>query len=192
MPALTTKRKGKRDMSLGPDQYLSDALRYLQRTWWRPEVGIVVAGLIEEGRPPVFATSTRVSQGCWRHAERNVLSKFEQRYGPPNPRSLLVSSLSPCLRSSQSREGASCTQLIVDHGLTTVHAGVIDLGETIDGVEIYAKRGITITVTSNPLLSETCKYLFDLFEEYGDRINDDLRGIKTKLGDEFAARLVTP
>lgn len=178
-------------MLFGPDQYLADALRHLQRTWWRPEVGIVVAGIIAEGHVPVFATSTSAGPGRWYHAERNALTAFERQYGAPDPRSLIVSSLSPCLRPSQSREGECCTELLLDHGLTTVHAGIIDPEQTSEGSRVYAKHGLGVTLTLDPGLGQVCRLLLNLFREYGSRINYDLMNIKANLGDEFATRLVT-
>ena len=178
-------------MFQGGDRYLADALRCLQRTWWRPEVGIVVAGIIADGCEPVFATSTSAGPGCWYHAERNALTNFQRLYGTPAPGSLVVSSLSPCLRPSVSRAGESCTQLLLDHGLTTVHAGIVDPEQTSAGTQAYAKQGLDVTLTFDPKLVTACRELLNLFSQYGNRINFDLIDIKASLGEEFAARLVT-
>jgi pyrimidine deaminase RibD-like protein len=165
------------------DSYLERVIQHLADCWMDPRVGIVASGIFDPGHPPMITTSERAGEGIWLHAERNALLQFESKYGEPGPDTIVVVTLSPCIKPmSKSRAGPSCTELLVERGLTKVHAGIIDPVHVSDGIQEYKKHGIHLTIPEDKYCKTICQRLLSIFQFYGNRVNYDLLTIKEEIG----------
>ena len=171
------------------DDYLKLVIQHLADHWMDPEVGIVAAGIFDPKYPPVIATSELRGEGKWIHAERNALEQFESQYGEPGPETIVVITLSPCIKPMpKSRVSSSCTELLLKRGLKRVHAGVIDSLQVNEGIQDYKNLGLDITIPEHNSCKSVCENLPSIFQTYGDRVNHDLNNIKKEITDSVFSR----
>jgi pyrimidine deaminase RibD-like protein len=164
------------------DERLKLVIRHLIDHWMDPLVGIVACGIFDPAHCPVIATSERVEEGKWLHAERNALQQFQSNYGNPGPETIVVVTLSPCIIPMlTSRAGSSCTELLRNCGLILVHAGVIDPVHVRGGIPEYKEHGIHLTTPDDEYCKTICNGLLNIFQVYGDRVNRDLLVVKKEI-----------
>lgn len=181
-------RLGREDLLTIHDDYLKIVIRFLEDHWWDPEVGIVAAGIFHPPHRPVLATSRRAGKAKWLHAEQRAISKFEKEYASVDSSTLMVTTLSPCIKDmSESRVGPSCSKVLLDSGLTLVYSGVLDTSHVSDGIQEYRELGIHITITEDFYCKSVCQNLLGIFGTYGNRVNRDLIKIKKEIGGVFSA-----
>jgi pyrimidine deaminase RibD-like protein len=166
------------------DECLKQVIDHLAKCWMNPNVGIVGAGIFEPSHPPVLATSKKVGEGKWLHAEVNALKEYQSQYGLPKSNTIIVVTLSPCIRRiSKSRIGCSCTNLLQQSLIRRVHVGAIDQNQGINDVLEYEKYGLDVTLSQDAQCQIICENLKNIFRIYGDRINCDLLAIKKEVND---------
>lgn len=114
--------------------------------------GLVAACIIAPDGKLCASTGSRYN-GHWRHAERNAIDKFQEKYGEIPKGSTCVVTLSPCNRPMDSRYGESCSDLIAPYEFAQVYCGYKDPSQDDDdSIE-----------TNNAKLKELCKKIADTF-----------------------------
>ena len=135
--------------------------------------GVVAAALIDADKFE-YSTSEKIKGMIYIHAERNALNHYLKKYGVPSKNSVMIISLSPCIKDSVSRDGKSCSSLLLGEDkdffnsrIKRVHVGLIDPSQ--ENEEFYKSLGFDLSVTSDKNLQNMCKNLYDYFlpENYG-------------------------
>lgn len=144
---------------------LRQTVNYLRNHWADKNVGIVAA-TIQDGDDSISATSRYLSEkGKWLHAESAALMEFKMKFNrEPDPSSLVVVTLSPCVLKSNSRYGMSCSEQLLDSGLTRVGFGCLDVKQAKD-IHDYQRMGFDVELISDKNLQQTSENLFELFDE---------------------------
>lgn len=168
------------------DIKLAETIDYLKKSWNNPDVGIVGACLVDSIKDvSVFATSTFVEQeNKWHHAEFNALQKFRDRFGSPNISSMMIVTLSPCIReTSVSRLGKSCVNVLQDNNISRIYFGALDIKQ--GEFETYETLGFLVSQSSSKKLLTVCNNLAGLFTSYSQRRGGDINPwphIKKEIG----------
>jgi len=145
-------------------QALQHGVNHLRDNWFKENVGIVAATLVEDGKF-FSATSFCMPDNRWVHAEAAALQQFENQFGrKPKPSSALVVTLSPCYLESNSRSGASCTQKIVDSSIKQVRFGCLDIKQTPD-IALYKQIGLDAKFIGDQSMQISCQALYALFDK---------------------------
>ena len=142
------------------DQQLLKALDYLKINWLDPYSGFVASVLIDKGKS-ITSTNTFITGDRIKHAEFNAVILYEKKYGPVSSKALLVVTLSPCIVYSGYREGPSCSQFLLDKGITRVHVGLNH--EKQGGLDAYSSMGINLSVTADQRIKRVSKSLLELY-----------------------------
>jgi pyrimidine deaminase RibD-like protein len=126
---------------------------------------IVVAGVYDPQTANYFIgyarnVNTETGYGKWNHAEYEAMM-FALENGVDLTRAIVVTSLGPCLIDSTSRAHKSCSEILVEAGVKSVHIGVLDNRQA--DVALYRKMGLQTTVSQDQLLSKVCADLNDYF-----------------------------
>jgi len=150
------------------DTKLSQTVEYLKANWYEPRTGIVAACLFDRERDiSVFATSSFVKdQNRWRHAEFNAMREFKDKFGHPSSNSVMIVTLSPCIqKTSSSRLGSPCAQVLIDNGIYRIHFGNLDTKQ--GEMKTYEDLGFRATQSNQSELVVACDNIAGLFKEYG-------------------------
>lgn len=171
--------------SADPDLLLKTALDHLGSHWFEPRVGLVAASLMTTSGEIFSATSYMAKPGLFLHAESALLNLLDKKPGGRGvaANGLMAVTLSPCIGPSETREGISCSELLMDMDIRHVHAGAID--KKVGGPEAYAPFRFKFSLTKDGPLSNSCKALLEVFGEFGPLVNTDIFRIKEELGTEF-------
>lgn len=111
--------------------------------------GMVAACVICPGGKKVYGVNYAKEDGTRVHAERAALDAC----GEVTAECMIVTTLSPCNRPMDERNGESCDELIDSTGIRHVYCGYKDPTQDQD----------TSIETRNPKLKELCKRLADTF-----------------------------
>ena len=161
------------------DEYLRLVLDYLKTNWLNPNTGIVAAGIFLSKTKYVLATSTLQKQGVWNHAEYNAFKRYEKVISNDYSNSTLVITLSPCLfKNQKSRNGISCSELILKRNFKSIFVGFIDEKQAPQGYTDYQKIDLEFEISHHEKNTRLCKDLYSLFDRFGTDINDNLLDIK--------------
>lgn len=145
------------------DSHLNLALEHLRNNWLNENVGFVSC-VIEDHGQLVVATNTFIEPERLVHAERNAISIFEKKYGALSSESIVIVTLSPCVVFSKSRVGESCSSLLLQKGVKTIHFGLLHSKQ--GPINNYEGLGFTASETTNEETKKVCKKLLSLFEKY--------------------------
>lgn len=126
---------------------------------------IVVAGIYDPSTGKYFIASSRnvsddAGYGKWNHAEYEAIA-LAQKNGVDLSKTIVITSLGPCLKDGNSRAHRSCTEIIIESGIKNVHIGILD--ERQADTAQYQKMGLTTTISSDPILTEVCAGLNNYF-----------------------------
>ena len=114
--------------------------------------GRVAACLIDNDNNHTYAINMPGPNGTRRHAERVAIAKHLKRHGRIGPNAIMVTTLSPCMNHMSERDGESCTDLLLQHGIEKCYAGWED--PTQQPAEDYPYN---LQVTNNTDIFNTCK-----------------------------------
>lgn len=147
------------------DTHLERVLRHLA-TLPDDETGVVAAAVID-GEQTTYEGSGVPGPGQTVHAERNAIRAYYEEYGEPSDDAWVVTTLSPCVYPMAGREGCSCTDLLRgdDPDLPAIprfHTGCIDPSQVDE--ETYRQLGLTVSVTTDPVLQTCCRNLCEFFQ----------------------------
>ena len=114
--------------------------------------GRVAACLIDNKNNHTYAINMPGPDGTRRHAERMAIDTHLERHGRIGPNAIMITTLSPCVRHMDERDGESCTDLLADYGIEKCYAGWQD--PTQHPAEDYP---FNLKVTDNADIFNTCK-----------------------------------
>jgi pyrimidine deaminase RibD-like protein len=114
--------------------------------------GRVAACLIDNKNNHTYAINMPGPDGTRRHAERMAIDKHLQRHGRSGPNAIMITTLSPCVRHMDERDGESCTDLLSDYGIEKCYAGWQD--PTQHPAEDYP---FNLQITDNADIFNTCR-----------------------------------
>lgn len=120
------------------------------------ESGLVGAAVLDTAGNCVYATSSPEGD-YWRHAERNALDAYEQKYGKLDPNSTIITTLSPCCSAMEDRYGSSCEDIINTAGIRNVYAGYDDYTQQ------EREPDFQLTFTKNKKLQQLCGKISNTF-----------------------------
>jgi len=89
------------------------------------DFGMVAAGLLTL-KHPYMSRLNRPGQDGRQHAEHAVLEDFRKKYGEIPEGSVLITTLSPCNKHMDEREGPACADLVNEAGIKKVYCGFLD------------------------------------------------------------------
>ena len=172
---------------------LRQTVDYLRSHWMDENTG-VVAATIQDGDALIRATSRYLPEiNKWQHAEATALTKFREKFNrEPNPSSLVVVTLSPCVHYSGTRHGDSCSRQLLNSGTSQINFGFLDYWQVKD-ISDYKQMGFDAKLIPSRELQKTCENLFQLFVElYGEggkfsnlrKLPNPWAEIKRLVGDE--------
>jgi pyrimidine deaminase RibD-like protein len=114
--------------------------------------GRVAACLIDNKNNHTYAINMPGPNGTRRHAERMAIDRHLKSHGRIGPNAIMITTLSPCVRHMDERDGESCTDLLSDYGIEKCYAGWQD--PTQHPAEDYP---FNLQVTDNADIFNTCK-----------------------------------
>jgi pyrimidine deaminase RibD-like protein len=121
------------------------------------DLGMVGAAVLDPNMNCVVGINYPTRNGKRVHAERAAIDSYTARFGPVPSGSIVVTTLNPCSHDMAEREGASCTDLVQQHGIRKVYCGVIDPEQVADDL------AFDLETTSNPKIQALCKAFANTF-----------------------------
>jgi len=147
------------------EELLYEILKYL-RDLPLDKRSVVVAGIYDLETNQLYAASSREvpstsEYGMWNHAEFEAMKlAFENGVDPS--KSIVITSLSPCVVESNRRPHDACASMLLEAGFSKIHTGHIDIRQAT--LEEYREMGLNITVTENHQLARICVALDRFFD----------------------------
>lgn len=120
------------------------------------EGGLVGAAVLDTAGNCVYATSSPEGE-YWRHAERNAIDAYKQRYDVLDPDAVIITTLSPCCSAMQDRYGSSCEDMLNAAGIRHVYAGYDDYTQQ------RREPDFELTFTKNKKLQQLCGAISNTF-----------------------------
>ena len=120
-------------------------------------LGVVAAAVLDPDNNCVVGINYPTRNGRRIHAERAAIDSYTARFGPVPPGSTVITTLNPCSHDMAEREGASCTDLVKQHGIRKVYCGIIDPEQVADN------PAFDLDVTSNPKIQTLCQAFANTF-----------------------------
>jgi hypothetical protein len=147
------------------EELLYEILKYL-RDLPHDRRSVVVAGVYNPETNELYAASSREvpstsEYGMWNHAEFEAV-KLALENGVDPSKSVVITSLSPCVVGSNRRAHNACANMLLDAGFQDIHTGHIDIRQ--GSIEEYKEMGFNITVTESEQLSQICIGLDRFFD----------------------------
>ena len=121
------------------------------------DLGMVAAAVLDPDLNCVVGINYPTKDGRRVHAERAAIDSYTARFGPVPPGSTVVTTLNPCSHDMAEREGASCTDLVEQHGIRKVYCGVID------PKQVANNPAFDLKTTSNPKIQALCRAFANTF-----------------------------
>jgi pyrimidine deaminase RibD-like protein len=117
------------------------------------------------------------------HAERNAYEQYIKKYAmPPTLNSIMVVTLSPCIKPLAFSHKGSCLQLLLENKINRVHIGALDTCH-VSSIDEYQHAGLLTSITNNDHLSRICQRIYKIIASNGDISVNELQKIKKQLGD---------
>jgi pyrimidine deaminase RibD-like protein len=121
------------------------------------DLGLVGAAVLDPDNNCVVGINYPTRDGQRVHGERAAIDSYTARFGPVPPGSAVITTLNPCSHDMAEREGASCTDLIKQHGIGKVYCGVID------PEQLTNNPAFDLETTSNPKIQALCRAFANTF-----------------------------
>jgi len=100
-------------------------------------------------------------EGKWVHAERAVLDKTHAALGEIPSDAVALTTLEPCSDVDRlDRLGCSCSELLANHNIKTVHCGALDDSQMVDGQR--HQHAFSMLTTDDPVAIVACNELYRL------------------------------
>ena len=142
------------------DKYLTELCQLVERGQQsNKDYGMVAAGVLSL-KHPWLARLNRPGKHGRIHAEHAAILDFKSKYGEIPEGTVLITTLSPCNKHMDERDGPACADLINEHGIQKVYCGYIDPTQH-DGAE--DNREYNLVETQNKKLRGRCEEFADTF-----------------------------
>lgn len=115
--------------------------------------GMVAAAVVDPENRVVASTSYKIDDK-WCHAERAAIDNYTKKYGPIPKGCSIVTTLSPCSETMNTRYKSSCESLINELGIDDVYCGYQD-----------PTQNSGYSICENPKMNKLCKEFADTFLE---------------------------
>jgi pyrimidine deaminase RibD-like protein len=121
--------------------------------------GMVAAGILSL-KHPYMSRLNRPGKHGRIHAEHAVILDFKKKYGEIPEGTVLITTLSPCNKHMDERDGPACADFINANGIEKVYCGYIDPTQH-HGSEDH--RHFNLVETANEELRSRCEQFADTF-----------------------------
>lgn len=163
------------------DRALDAAIHAVQCQWSSPLSGIVGAAALLPDGDLIAAASRIAGASIFSHAEAELLHRIDKAGKLRDlPGARMATTLSPCLKSSKSRQGRACAERLVACNVSEIYVGHID--PTQPPLDEYRRIGLRVVLTGDERLRMICDRLAGIFEVYGDSVNTEIGAIKERVG----------
>jgi pyrimidine deaminase RibD-like protein/FMN phosphatase YigB (HAD superfamily) len=140
------------------DKYLAELCDLVERGQASDkDFGMVAAGILPLKGKYMARLNRPGHDGKRVHAEHAVIEDFIKKYGEIPEGTVLLTTLSPCTKHLEERDGPSCSSLVEQHGIQKVYCGYIDPTQEAD------HRDYNLLETSNDSIRTKCKEFADTF-----------------------------
>jgi pyrimidine deaminase RibD-like protein/FMN phosphatase YigB (HAD superfamily) len=140
------------------DKYLSELCALVEQGQSSgKDFGMVAAGILPLKGKYMARLNRPGKDGKRIHAEHAVLQDFLAKYGEVPEGTVLLTTLSPCTKHLDERDGPSCSSLVEKYGIKKVYCGYMDPTQVDDA------RDYNIIETSNGSIRAKCKKFADTF-----------------------------
>jgi pyrimidine deaminase RibD-like protein len=140
------------------DKYLSELCNLVEQGQASgKDFGMVAAGILPLKGDYMARLNRPGTDGKRIHAEHAVINDFIKKYGKIPEGTVLLTTLSPCTKHLEERDGPSCSNLVEQHGIQKVYCGYIDPTQEAD------HRDYNLMETSNDSIRTKCKEFADTF-----------------------------
>jgi len=165
------------------DKYLSELCDLVEKGQQSgKDFGMVAAGILPLKGSYMARLNRPGKDGKRIHAEHAVLQDFIAKYGQVPEGTVLLTTLSPCTKELDERDGPSCSSLVEKYGIKKVYCGYMDPTQVDD------ERDYNIIETSNDEIRSKCKAFADTFLDDVEESMYDLK--KPELGSELSISTV--
>lgn len=143
------------------DKYLTELCDLIEKGQSSgKDFGMVAAGLLPLKGNYMARLNRPGKDGKRVHAELAVLEDFIEKYGSIPEGSVLLTTLSPCTKHLDERDGPSCSSLVERYGIKKVYCGYLDPTQVDD------LRDYNLMETSNKQIRTKCKAFADTFLDH--------------------------
>jgi pyrimidine deaminase RibD-like protein len=155
------------------------------------DFGMVAAGILPL-KGDYMARLNRPGENGRIHAEHAVIEDFVKKYGSIPEGSVIITTLSPCNKPMDERDGPSCADLLNEHGIQKVYCGYIDPTQH-DGAE--DNREYNLVETQNKELRTRCEEFADTFldkvhENFADGKNPGRKEIDPDVYEDLSNSII--
>jgi len=124
------------------------------------DFGMVAAGILPLKGDYMARLNRPGADGKRVHAEHAVIEDFRKKYGEIPEGSVLITTLSPCNKHMDEREGPACADVVNAAGIKKVYCGFLDPTQEIGGND---HRHYNLMETQNKTLRSRCQAFADTF-----------------------------
>jgi pyrimidine deaminase RibD-like protein len=173
------------------DNYLAELCELVEKGQSSgKDFGMVAAGVLSLKHPYMARLNRPGKDGKRVHAELAVLQDFIAKYGKIPEGTVLLTTLSPCTKHLDERDGPSCSSLVEKYGIQKVYCGYLDPTQVDDD------RDYNLMETSNDAIRSKCKAFADTFldsvhENFADGRHPEDKGDSRRHGIPKHASLST-
>ena len=142
------------------DKYLTELCQLVERGQQsNKDYGMVAAGVLSL-KHPWLARLNRPGKHGRIHAEHAAILDFKSKYGEIPEGTVLITTLSPCNKHMDERDGPACADIINANGIKKVYCGYIDPTQHHGSSD---QREYNLVETQNKILRSRCEEFADTF-----------------------------
>ena len=176
------------------DRYLAELCKMVYEGQQSDEdYGMVAAGILSLKHPWMARLNRPSQDGRRQHAENAVLEDFRKKYGEIPEGTVLITTLSPCNKHMDERDGPACADLVNAADILKVYCGYIDPTQHSGSAD---HRHYNLMETQDPKLRKVCEkfantFLDDVHENFADGRHPEDKGDSRRHGIPKHASLAT-
>jgi pyrimidine deaminase RibD-like protein len=150
----------------------------IQGQYKNQDLGMVAAAVLDPDNNCVVGINYPTRAGRRVHAERAAIDSYTARFGPVPDGSIIITTLNPCSHDMVEREGASCTNLVEQHGIHKVYCGCIDPEQVTHNktFHLQATRNTKIQALCRAFANTFLKHKLDELSFLGSPCTKDCSG----------------
>jgi pyrimidine deaminase RibD-like protein len=167
------------------DKYLAELCDLVERGQQsEKDYGMVGAGILTLTKP-YMARLNRPGKDGRVHAEHAVIEDFKKKYGEVPEGTVIITTLSPCNKHMDERDGPACADIINANGIEKVYCGYLDPTQKTGEKD---HRHYNLIETANSELRTRCQKFADTFL---DEVNEGLMGLLPRSAAKTVAKKPT-
>jgi len=147
------------------------------------DYGMVAAGILTLTKPYMSRLNRPGTDGRI-HAEHAVIEDFKKKYGAVPEGTVIITTLSPCNKHMDERDGPACADIINANGIEKVYCGYMDPTQHTGEAD---HRHYNLIETANEDLRTRCQEMANTFldkveENFADGKNPGRKGLAKRSG----------